>query len=116
MLGRRASLLGELAEPPQLCCSGISSLKFPPNQINSNKKGEAPLFNWPSGFHLWHNLWAVCNEAAAETKGASPMKKRNIYQNQSQELLSLFEERESDVRSHGLCQKGPFSNVLQRTR
>jgi transposase len=91
MLGRRASLLGELAEPPQLCCSGISSLKFPPNQINSNKKGEAPLFNWPSGFHLWHNLWAVCNEAAAETKGASPMKKRNIYQNQSQELLSLFE-------------------------
>jgi hypothetical protein len=24
-------------------------------------------------------------------KGASPMKKRNIYQNQSQELLSLFE-------------------------
>jgi len=90
-LGRRASLLGELAEPPQLCCSGISSLKFPPNQINSNKKGEAPLFNEPSGFHLWHNLWAVCNEAAAETKGASPMKKRNIYQNQSQELLSLFE-------------------------
>ena len=90
-MGRRASLLGELAEPPQLCCSGISSLKFPPNQINSNKKGEAPLFNWPSGFHLWHNLWAVCNEAAAETKGASPMKKRNIYQNQSQELLSLFE-------------------------
>jgi transposase len=78
MLGRRASLLGELAEPPQLCCSGISSLKFPPNQINSNKKGE-------------DNLWAVCNEAAAETKGASPMKKRNIYQNQSQELLSLFE-------------------------
>jgi transposase len=92
MLGRRASLLGELAEPPQLCCSGISSLKFPPNQINSNKKGEAPLFNEPSGFHLWHNLWAVCNEATAGTKGASPMKKRTIYQNQSQELLHLFEE------------------------
>jgi transposase len=91
MVGGRASLLGELAEPPQLCRSGISSLKSPPNQINSNKKGETPLFNEPSGFHLWHNLWAVCNEAAAETKGASPMKKRNIYQNQSQELLSLFE-------------------------
>jgi hypothetical protein len=23
---------------------------------NSNKKGEAPLFIEPSGFHLWHNL------------------------------------------------------------
>jgi len=72
MLGRRASLLGKLAEPSQLYRSGISSLKFPPNQINSNKKGGAPLFNEPSGFHLWHILWAVCNEAAAETKGAPP--------------------------------------------
>ncbi len=36
------------------------------------KKGEAPLFNKPSGFHRWYNLGAVCNEAAAETKGASP--------------------------------------------
>jgi len=55
MLGRGASLLGELAGPTQLRHLGISSLEFPPNQINSNKKGEAPLFNEPSGLHLWHN-------------------------------------------------------------
>jgi hypothetical protein len=72
MLGRRASLLGELVEPPQLRRSGISSLKFPPTNDFLDKKGEAPLFNEPSGLHLWHNLWAVCNEAAAETKGAPP--------------------------------------------
>jgi len=59
--------------------------------------GEAPLFNEPSGRNRWYNLWAVCNEAAAETKGASPMKKRNIYQNRSQELLSLFEEAGNSV-------------------
>jgi len=33
---------------------------------------------------------AVCNEAAAETKGVSPIQKRNIYQNQSQEIVNLF--------------------------
>jgi hypothetical protein len=32
------------------------------------KKGETPLLNVPSGFSLWHNLWAVCNEAAAQQK------------------------------------------------
>ncbi len=33
---------------------------------------EAPPFNRPSGSGRWYNLSAVCNEAAAKTKGASP--------------------------------------------
>jgi transposase len=41
---------------------------------------------------------AVCNEAAAETKGVSPMKKRNIYQNQSQEIVNLFEAAGSNEK------------------
>ena len=56
------------------------------------KKSEAPLFNEPSGFHRWHNVWAVCNEAAAKYERSFTMKKRTIYQNRSQELLSLFEQ------------------------
>ncbi len=41
MFVRRVSFIGELAKHSQLCFSGISSLKLPPNNIISNKKGEA---------------------------------------------------------------------------
>jgi transposase len=38
------------------------------------------------------HLTAVCNQAAAKQRRSFTMKKKNIYVNQSQELLSLFEE------------------------
>jgi transposase len=38
------------------------------------------------------DLTAVCNQAAAKQRRSFTMKKKNIYVNQSQELLTLFEE------------------------
>ena len=99
MSGRRASLFsGELARLPDSATREYQVTNSLLIRLIQIKKGEAPLFNEPSGFRLWHNLWAVCNEAASETKGVSPMKKRNIYQNQSQELLRLFEEAGSSEK------------------
>jgi hypothetical protein len=97
MLGWRASILGELAEPPQLYNLGrhwffLAGTQIFNRKIFANKKVKLPCFLEPSGFHRWHNEWAVCNEAAAKHERSSTMKKRNIYQNRSQELLSLFEQ------------------------
>ena len=53
---------------------------------------------------------------AANERRSLTMKKRNIYLNQSQELLSLFEDAGNNSRSHvcsnGLRQKGPYCYVL----
>ena len=83
---------------PKASCRGFQVNNSPQTVYFKTKNGETPLFNEPSDLDLWHNWLAVCNEAAAETKGVSPMKKRNIYQNQSQELLRLFEEAGSSEK------------------
>ena len=60
MLGMQANLLGEFARIVDSISRGLKCKISNCIRLIHIRIGEAPLFNEPSGFHLWHNIRTVC--------------------------------------------------------